>query len=551
MSNREIDICREYERLVFSRGSDRRNPLVPKDHTIDWDDQPSRFKIYRGVTRLPLSETVANDLDSLEQLTRAKASLRRGVPQELSFEQLSTLFRLTNGVLRRKLDINWNLDHEGRSHQAHSVFARPSSSGGGMYPFELYLVTGRGRALPPGIYHYDTAHHALGRLRAGEAGEYVRSAIHVEDAQPAAYYVLISLNFWKNYFKYHNFCYHVVTQDLGAAFGTLRTVALALGVEPSLHLWFNDEALNRLLGLETVTESVFAVVALGGEQEPAPASDAVPRPGATRKLARALVAHESYQRSRRIFKLPLIERIHLSALLDDEPPPPAAQVTRTHCQAPPRVTGRIMLPPPASGLLDKDLRQVFLDRSSSWGKMVSWPELEFEKLAALLRYVGDQMDYVCDVKRETPATRFTRLMLLVNHVQGVPNGVYSYNPAQDCLETVREENVSVELQRRYFLPNYNLEQASLVFAIVGSVERMLQTFGNRGVRILNAEVGQMAQHIYLATAALSIGCGAALGFDNIALDRLLGLEATDQNSLLILLAGQQRQEQGSFDYRLI
>jgi SagB-type dehydrogenase family enzyme len=546
MPNSDAEICREYEELVFSRGSDPRNTLVPKDHAIDWDDQPSRFKFYRGVSRLPLSEAIPPDLASLSALAGKKAGLGAGDARELSFEEISILLRLTNGVLRRKLDINWNLDHDGRGHQAHSVFARPSSSGGGMYPFELYLATARGRSLPPGLYHYDAGHHALERLHAGDAGGRIRAALCGGDARAdAAYFVLISLNFWKNYFKYHNFCYHVVTQDLGAAFGTLRTVALALGVEPSLDLWFKDEALNRTLGLETDSESVFAVVSLGNVPA-APGQDAPPA-----DEDKPLVNKSSYQRSKRVFPLPLVARVHRSALLDGEPPPPPASVARAHCEQLVTTRGRIDLPAPSPELMSKDLRQVFLDRSSSWGKMTSHPPLELEKVASVARYVTGQQDYVCDIRRGARRTRFTRLMLFVNHVQGVPPGVYSYDPEEDCLWTVREEVVSVELQRRYFLPNYNLEQASLVFAIVGSTERMLKTFGNRGLRILHAEVGQVAQHIYLSTAALSIGCGAVLGFDNIALNRLLGLEGTDQNSLLILLAGRQRNERGSFDYRLV
>src|SRR5215204_1580085 len=173
MSNRDIEICREYEESVIRRASDWRNALVPRSHTVNWDDQPSRFKVYFDTPRLPLPERMAALGTLADTAARPGDEVARG---DLSLEELATLLRLSNGVLRRKLDINWNLDHNGRAAHAHAVYGRPAASGGGMYPYELYLVTGGGRALLPGVYHYDTAHHALEQLVAGDVSRRVRAA---------------------------------------------------------------------------------------------------------------------------------------------------------------------------------------------------------------------------------------------------------------------------------------------------------------------------------------------------------------------------------------
>ena len=91
----------------------------------------------------------------------------------------------------------------------------------------------------------------------------------------------------------------------------------------------------------------------------------------------------------------------------------------------------------------------------------------------------------------------------------------------------------------YFLQNYNLEQSALVIAVVGNLETMFTTFGNRGLRVLNGAVGMAAQRAYLAAASLSIGCGAILGFSNRALNGILALEGSDETALLLLLVGHQ------------
>ena len=147
-----------------------------------------------------------------------------------------------------------------------ALYSRPAASGGGLYPSELYLVTGRGRPLLPGIFHYDNAHHALERLYSGDATEHVRQACSRHRlAVPATDFILISVNFWKNYFKYADFCYHVVTQDAGAIQAALHLAARALGVNVRLIWWFEDEQLNRMLGLNSSQESILAVAALGGD----------------------------------------------------------------------------------------------------------------------------------------------------------------------------------------------------------------------------------------------------------------------------------------------
>src|SRR5262249_53554120 len=116
------------------------NPVVPSHHVVDWDDQPSRFKIYQGVTRLPLALNIAANVGTLA--STIEQSRRRYMATGLNYEQLSTLLLLSNGLLRRKLDINWSQDNLERTVSSASSYGRPAASGGGMYPFELYFING-------------------------------------------------------------------------------------------------------------------------------------------------------------------------------------------------------------------------------------------------------------------------------------------------------------------------------------------------------------------------------------------------------------------------
>ena len=61
----------------------------------------------------------------------------------------------------------------------------------------------------------------------------------------------------------------------------------------------------------------------------------------------------------------------------------------------------------------------------------------------------------------------------------------------------------------------------------------------------------VVQGLYMAATALSVACGAALGFNNIALNTLLDLDETNQKTLLFLMAGHERQQIGNVNYQLL
>jgi SagB-type dehydrogenase family enzyme len=185
-----------------------------------------------------------------------------------------------------------------------------------MYPTEIYRVCGPGGSLTPGIYHYDNAHHALARLLTGDVTDQVRAALFdYPAADTTNQFLLITLNFWKNSFKYSSFSYHVVAQDLGALLCSLRMLAAGFDADLEYLLWFQDQALNTLLGLEARSESVFAVIPLPSQQTARRASNSTPAVSRATDQASTLpfIQKTSYQRSKKTLTFSFPENAHLSA----------------------------------------------------------------------------------------------------------------------------------------------------------------------------------------------------------------------------------------------
>jgi SagB-type dehydrogenase family enzyme len=539
MPDQATRTVRGYVETVFRRG---REPMEPIGFTPDWADQPSRHKTYPGTRRFPLPDGTAHPMAPASHVLFGDGP-GEDADRPWTLPELAALLRLSYGVLDRRLRVSWNQDSDVRVLYQESLWGRGTASGGGMYPLEIYWVAGPGGPLTPGVYHYATAHHAFERLLTGDLTGRVRAAC--PGAGAADGYLLVTVRFWKNSFKYNSFCYHVVTQDAGALLGNWELLARGLGRRLHRALWFDDAALNRVLGVATEEECVLAVVPVPFTAGP---SGGAPAPvQETDRETAPLIHRRSFERSKRLLTFEQVEQVHRAVLDDRRDPPPAAEVRQLALPARPPGDG-VELPPPLNARLGRDVGEVIRFRRTSFGSFVGSRKLGLDELGTILAGTAAAQDYQADV---VPAdVGLTGLYALVNRVTGLAPGTYAYDRAGHRLHAIQERPLADFLQRNYYLSNYNLDQVGAVLAISARWESALRTCGSRGYRLVNSEVGAAAQTAYTAAAALGVGCGAVLGFDNIAIDEAVGLDGSDERTFLFVLLGHERADRADFDYRL-
>ena len=547
MLNRETSICQGYAEAMFRRNIE---PLEPHGFQPNWADQPSRLKIYRQAERRALP---VPSLPALASIGKVMERLQTPCwqPKSLGLNEVATILQFAHGILNRRLDVNWNQNHQDRSPYFHSTFGRGTASGGGMYPTEIFWVSGQSGSFLPGIYHYDNGHHALARLLSGDVTRQVRQAV---SDHPAALntdqFLLVSLNLWKNSFQYNSFSYHVVTQDFGALLASLRLLANGFGSDLQALFWYSDESLNTLLGLETLYESVCAVI-------PIPTTGLQISPQQMQAIAAessqqgAFVQKPAFQRSRTILHFEAIEKAHQSTLITNEARPESRAAYQAACDEFAVGTEKVLLPAPALKLLGMDLLTVFRRRRSSFGRFSNLRPLSLERFATLLHFAYVSCNYGSDLKGSDGSPHFTRLMAFVRNIEGVQPGAYAYDGSRHCLWSVEQQDFSAFLQENYFLQNYNMTEIAALLVIVGKPEQMLEIYGNRGYRVIQAEVGLVAQSVYMASTALSFNCGAALGFDNVALNKALHLQEQERSFLFLLIGNGPAVESADFRYSLV
>ncbi len=163
----------------------------PSDWEVAWDDAPLTYKLYRDLPVVPLSSEVPLTLEGRE------------VPVKLDQCEIGHFLWYVFGLTQ----ISESVNALGSVEQADLMqsYRRFVPSGGALYPNELYVYL-KIENVPPGVYHYDVAHHCLVLLREGNFDSYISRAhgnhCNISDCFGA---VFVTTMFWKNFFKYNNF----------------------------------------------------------------------------------------------------------------------------------------------------------------------------------------------------------------------------------------------------------------------------------------------------------------------------------------------------------
>ncbi len=446
-----MGFAHEYATAIVRRG---RYPMEPVDWVPDWVDRPRKGKHFPGAETFPLPRDAAPPADATVEhgLHGPRGTGRFTLPL------LAGMLQDSYGLVGRRLAVQANSDLGTLPMYTQANWSRGSASGGGLYPVGVHWINGPSGPLTPGVHYYDTRHHELRRLLAGDVTGEVRAAV----GEPAAGYdqfLVLGVRFWQNAFKYNSFCYHVVTMDTGALLATWRLWARAHGLHIGPAFWFDEARLGRLLGLSPEDEGVFAVVPLAWEgATPADAPAASPDHGAGAAPAPA-VRFADQERSHGVTTFETITRMHAATLEGAADRPGAGTLDRALAEPVTAAGERVPLPAPEE--LATGVRKALRDRRSSFGRFQATRPLSAGELATVL--AATDAAGTLDSDAESPgAGPLTRLYVFVNHVEGVPQGVYVYDRADRSLVRMREGSPGGFLQRNYFLANYNLEQAGAV-----------------------------------------------------------------------------------------
>lgn len=503
--NRNLDAAWKYHNSTrHSYASVRTNP-----HALDWENKPLLFKIYPTleVTRLP-REARQTGVSALSAISSLPAKTSK--PRVPDLEDLAELLFLSAGITKSK------------KYAGGETFFRAAACTGALYEIELYLVCCDLPELPAGVYHFGVAEFGLRQLRAGDYRHVLAEATGNDPAvKRAPLTVICTGTYWRNAWKYQARTYRHFGWDNGTLLANLLAASTALDLPARIITGFVDDAVNRLLDLDTQREVAFSLVAVGSSAQ----STFAKSPSELGSLGLPLLPLSKTE-----VDYPAMREMHAaSSLLTSQEVVEWRTGNAKHHYPEPKGKFTPLQLSPASALAADPIEQVILRRGST--RAFAQIPISFEHLSNILHLAtrGIPADF------DAPGALLNDLYLIVNDVAGLTPGAYFYHRGKQGLELLRTGNfrkMAAYLALEQQLPG----DASAAVFFLADLRNILQRFGNRGYRAAQLEAGILGGKLYLAAYAQRLGASGLTFYDDDVI-RFFSPHAEGKSAIFLVTLG--------------
>lgn len=112
-------------------------------------------------------------------------------------------------------------------------------------------------------------------------------------------------------------------------------------------------------------------------------------------------------------------------------------------------------------------------------------------------------------------------MVRKDGVNGLPGGVYHYNPKGHVLSLLKDGDFSADLDGATWDQEI-VKEAAATIVITGVLSRTAEKYGRKGTQYMLQESGHVAQNVFLQATALGIGTVAMGAFSEALVRRVVG-----------------------------
>ena len=463
-------------------------------HYLDWENQPIPFKIYSELESIPLPQQLSSSgTTALEAISSLEAPTKDQVVP--SIQTLAEILYLSAGITRR------------RSYPGGEILFRAAACTGALYHIDLYLVCGDLPGLKAGVYHFGPQDFALRRLR---DGDYRNALVQASGREPAIAnapaIIACASTYWRNAWKYQSRAYRHCYWDNGTILANLLAAAVARHMPARIVLGFVDDAVSRLLSLETTREGALTLVALGNAPYQATGSSPPVDP----------LTFETAPLSKTEVDYPAIRAMHEASSLESE-----AEVIDWRGQTlgnPSTLSGSpipiakdrlIALQPLGDDEMARDSLEDVIQRRGST-RQFSLESISFRQLSTMLDRATRGVPTDFQRPEEAP---LNDLYLIVHAVEDLAPGAYVFHRDSRTLELLKEGDF--RRQAGYLGLGQEIPaDCSVDVFFLTDLNRVLERWGNRGYRAAQLEASIMGGKLYLAAYAQGLGASGLTFFDD-------------------------------------
>jgi SagB-type dehydrogenase family enzyme len=490
-------------RQYHDHTSYQRDRMTP--HYLDWQNQPSVFKDYAGITPLSLPSDLSLPQEKLSALLILKKVGEKVA--EMDVEAVSLILRLAH-----------TLTAKARSSGGDYYF-RSVASAGALYPTELYMATHSVRGLDDGLYHFAIHRHCLYPIRVQSVSSHIVRFTQTPGNKVPHLTFFLTAIFFRSAWKYRDRSYRYHLLDTGHLVENLVQALNILRLPVHLCYEFDDNGVNKLLGLDETKEVCLAVLHVLGNaiMSESTVGEIAELSGEMKKASRVATKEMDY---------PAVREFHQASASPHRKAGPAPEMGHELGVVPETWT---KAPDPCTWPEIMNYSEALYKRRS---------RRNFVKEPLSEDHAGALLDSICaeDLAISAGGAEYPRTLaiaFLAGDVEGMERGFYLLDTEEASLGLVRSGDF-IESMAHICLDQQWLANAAVHFLFLTNLDLIDQTWGARGYRYAMLTAGRVGQRLYMAATAMGLGCcGIGALYDKEAAE-LLGLN--EASKLLYLVA---------------
>ncbi len=517
MSDLQLSIAQHYhERTKYDPET-----IASKNKGLDWARQPLPFKEYKVGASVDLKPYLQEN------------------PQAFKDEPDKTLQRLS-----RLLLCSYGLT--ARLPTTPPLYLRAAPSAGGLYPAEVYILSGGTPYLPTGLYNYQCRTHSLVHFWEKEVWSVLQDACFGHTVLGSTdIAIVITAVFERSAWRYEDRAYRRIFLDTGHLLGNIELACAFTDYRPHLIGGFSDEMVNELLYLDPEQEGAIAVIPLADQlnvrQKLPPAPTVLPS-----------ITHIHYP------EVPdgeLLGYLHRSTQIDklrhwdiesEKSDPTESEEQREDKYNFPFCTKVSTATTPINwgSAIPEELRlqgleNTLLKRRST--RAYNGANLTLDELKALLDFTYQPQHYIDQGLDGSPdyfVLDFIETFVAVSGVNNLEEGCYYYAPKAQELRQIRFKNFRRELHYLCLGQELGRDAGAVVFH-TADLKKAVAKVGDRCYRYLHMDAGHLGQRLNLAAIYLGLGVSGIGGFFDDQVNEVLGIP-TDEVVLYITTLGRPK-----------
>ncbi|MBU1627754.1 SagB/ThcOx family dehydrogenase [bacterium] len=512
-----INNSKEYHELTKHSYESVRN----SDFALDWSQYPLKYKQYSGCEKISLPPVIEEEM-SISTL-KALSGLHFGKKRLKNLENLAAFLFYINGKTGIKKYPNMLFE------------MRAAPSAGALYPFEIYFASRSLDFLENGVYHYNPGDTHLSILRKGYFFNFLEEEClgKIEDEVNLCF--ILTTIFWRTCWKYRDRSYRYCCEDTGHLIGNILPMSNVFNLDPTVSYLFNDDGLNKLLGVDGLKESVIAVLLLKKNKSLKADIEKIK----VKKTDSPLIEIDFpyNQLSELEKKYQSIEKIKeltsFSILTDPEPLKKKFEEFKKKVKDTAFETSNSITLPKPSTNQSWDIAKSIQKRRSSrdyFDKPISKNDL-----SSLL--FNSTFSPRSEFKIDTPGIepQFLDIYLLVNRVENIPQGIFKYQKQHNTLLPLKLGNF-IDKSTYVSLEQDIVGKSGAVIILTANF-KIIDLLGDRGYRMIHLEAGIIGQNIYLSATSLGLGCTGIGAFYDDDINELLNFTGTEEKVIYELIVG--------------